>query len=87
MQWAMTDRDTLEQYSLLFQRLVTFGMQLKAPKCIFFSFAPYLCRPPLHSPFTQPSLSFSAGIQYSRDSIRVFKRWNKNARQQRKKKG
>ena len=37
IQWAMTDKEALEQYSLLFQRLVKVGMQLKPSKCIFFA--------------------------------------------------
>jgi len=37
IQWAMTDKEALEQYSLLFERLVKVGMQLKPSKCIFFA--------------------------------------------------
>ena len=37
IQWAMSDREALEHYSLLFQRLVKVGMQLKPSKCIFFA--------------------------------------------------
>ena len=37
IQWAMTDKEALEQYSLLFQILVKVGMQLKPSKCIFFA--------------------------------------------------
>ena len=37
IQWAMSDKEALEQYSLLFQRLVKVGMQLKPSKCIFFA--------------------------------------------------
>ena len=37
IQWAMSDKEALEHYSLLFQRLVKVGMQLKPSKCIFFA--------------------------------------------------
>jgi len=37
IQWAMTDKEALAQYSLLFQRLVKVGMQLKPSKCTFFA--------------------------------------------------
>ena len=37
IQWAMADKEALEQYSLLSQRLVKVGMQLKPSKCIFFA--------------------------------------------------
>ena len=37
IQWAMSDEEALAQYSLLFQRLVKVGMQLKPSKCTFFS--------------------------------------------------
>jgi len=37
IQWAMTDKEALEQYSLLFERLVKVGMHLKPSKCIFFA--------------------------------------------------
>ena len=33
----MTDKEALEKYSLLFQRLVKVGMQLKPSKCVFFA--------------------------------------------------
>ena len=36
IQWAMTDKEAHDQYSLLFERLVKVGMQLKPSKCIFF---------------------------------------------------
>ena len=36
IQWAMTDEEALAQYSLLFQRLVKAGMQLKPSKCTYF---------------------------------------------------
>ena len=36
-QWVMTDEEALAQYSLLFQRLVKVGMQLKPSKCTFFA--------------------------------------------------
>jgi len=35
IQWAMTDEEALAQYSLLFQRLVKVGVQLKPSKCTF----------------------------------------------------
>ena len=35
IQLAMSDKDALEHYSLLFQRLVKVGMQMKTSKCIF----------------------------------------------------
>ena len=35
--WTMTDEEALEHYSLLFQRLVKVGMQLKPSKCTFFA--------------------------------------------------
>ena len=37
IQWAMSDKEALEHYSVLFQRLVKVGMQLKLSKCIFFA--------------------------------------------------
>ena len=37
IQWATTDEEALEHYSLLFQRLVKVGMQLKPTKCTFFA--------------------------------------------------
>jgi len=37
IQWAMTDKEALEQYSLLFERLVKVGIQLIPSKCIFFA--------------------------------------------------
>ena len=33
----MTDEEALAEYSLLFQRLVKVGMQLKPSKCTFFA--------------------------------------------------
>ena len=35
IQWAITNKEALEQYSVLFQRLVKVGMQLKPSKYIF----------------------------------------------------
>jgi len=37
IQWAMTGEEAREHYSLLFQRLVKVGMQLKPSKCTFFA--------------------------------------------------
>jgi len=37
IQGAMTDKEALEQYSLLFERLVKVGIQVKPSKCIFFA--------------------------------------------------
>ena len=37
IQWSMTDEEALAHYSLLFQRLVQVGMQLKPSKCSFFA--------------------------------------------------
>ena len=37
IQWAMSDEEALARYSLLFQRLVKVGMQLKPLMCTFFS--------------------------------------------------
>ncbi|XP_068756924.1 uncharacterized protein [Montipora capricornis] len=37
IQWTMTDEEALAHYSLLFQRLVQVGMQLKPSKCTFFA--------------------------------------------------